>query len=204
MQLMVSIQQLGGSSTIPAEGKSAEQEFEDTLRWSILAIFGEKLQSFLHDMFQELQIGSEAFIKELRGLAKKVKKPARRMTTQCGTSVLQDRSASGRRTPTRAAFLDDGGKSPGSSRKKKQTSTQKKLNSVEPLADMPMLPSTASGVACPKRDSDLKLFGKPSPLPSKNEDKGNDVQKVDMTSMWQAPFQSNALDNLDLMFDANG
>lgn len=66
---------------MPAEGKTAEQVFEDTLRWSILAIFGEKLQSFLHDLFQEFQIGSDSFLKELRAMAKKVRKPARRMST---------------------------------------------------------------------------------------------------------------------------
>ena len=124
MQLMVDIQRVGSAINVPADGKTAEQVFEDELRWSVLAIFGEKLQTFLHDTFLELQIGSDSFIKELRALAKKVRKPARRYTMQCGASALQDRSASGKRTPTRSALNDDGGKSPhGSSRKKKQSST---------------------------------------------------------------------------------
>ena len=60
-------------------------------------------------------------MKDVKALGKKAKKPSRRMTTQHGVSMLQDRSASGRKTPTRASILEDGmTKSPkGSARKKK-------------------------------------------------------------------------------------
>ena len=64
MQLEVDICRLGGSSAM-AEGKTPEQVMEDNLRWAVVDIFGERLNSYLTNLFAEMSIGSDALLKEL-------------------------------------------------------------------------------------------------------------------------------------------
>ena len=82
----------------------------------MITLYGDKLNAFLVETFEELSIGSEQLMKELRAAVKK--KKAKRMSTQCGSSLLEGgRSASGKKTPLRGDSLET--KSPrGSSRKR--------------------------------------------------------------------------------------
>ena len=82
----------------------------------MVTLFGDKLNTFLVETFEELSIGSDLLMKELKASVKKRK--AKRMSTQCGTSMLEaGRSASGKKTPLRGDSLET--KSPrGSSRKR--------------------------------------------------------------------------------------
>ena len=64
MQLEVDIARLGGSLSL-AEDKSPEQLMEDNLRWAVIDVFGERLNSFLVNVFAEMSIGSASLLKEL-------------------------------------------------------------------------------------------------------------------------------------------
>ena len=68
MQLEVDISRLGGSSAM-AEGKTPEQVMEDNLRWAVVDVFGDRLNSFLTEVFTEMSIGSTALLKELESKA---------------------------------------------------------------------------------------------------------------------------------------
>ena len=86
-------------------------EFEETIRWSVINIFGENLNYYLINLFNEINLGSPELIKALEKAGKK-RKPVQK---SYGLSALQELGRnSGKKTPT----MRDS--SPNTSAKKKK------------------------------------------------------------------------------------
>ena len=90
MQLDVNIVMHGSFAEFDANQKSPEDELEEQLKWSAVALYGDKLNGFLIDTLTELSIGSDNLMKQLKAAGKKRK--MKRIQTQCGLSQYYQNS----------------------------------------------------------------------------------------------------------------
>lgn len=91
---------------------------EDNLRWAVIDVFGERLHSFLTEVFAEISIGSDSLRKELESKAVRKSRRTKPPVSQAGTSATDQTNSSVRKTPTRSR--DDSAKSPRGTQRRKR------------------------------------------------------------------------------------